>query len=159
VRHWWSASALAAVLLLAVWGCGGSDDGADAARSGSGTPAATAAGSVASDERQIREVADRFYDAYVAGDGRAACSLLSEAAERQVVEDPESAQAGSTCAARLAAAAAVITRFYGPDPEISLTDVKVTGDRATGVVHVAGQSEGASFVRENGEWRLGAEPG
>ena len=112
---------MAAVLLLAAWGCGGSDGGADTARPGSGTSAATGAGSVESDEGQIREVADRVYDAYVAGDG-----------------------------------AAVITRFYGPDPEISLTAVNVTGDRATGIVHVAGQSEGATFVRENGEWRLGA---
>ncbi len=137
VRHWSSALALASIVLLAAWGCGGDDNGA----------AIT-----------IRDVGDRFYAAYLAGDGATACALLSGAAERQVVEDPGTAKDGKTCAARLAAAAKVIARYYGPDPKVSLSQVTVSGDRATGVITIAGQSQDVTFAREDGEWKLGPDP-
>ena len=161
MRSGFTAVALATIVLLAAWGCGG-DDAPDAARSGTGTAAATAPGSVSSgagdDESRVRDVGDRFYAAYLAGDGATACSLLSDAAERQVVEDPDTAEAGTTCAAKLSAAAKVITRYYGRDPAITLTEVAVSGDRATGVITVAGQSQDVAFERENGQWKLGPDP-
>ena len=101
---------------------------------------------------------DRFYAAYLAGDGATACALLSEAAERQVVEDPGTAKDGDTCAAKLAAAAKVIAQYYGPDPKVSLSQVAVSGDRATGVIIIAGQSQDVTFEREDGEWKLGPDP-
>ena len=100
---------------------------------------------------------DRFYAAYLAGDGATACGLLSDAAERQVVEDPDTAGDGNTCAAKLAAAARVIARYYGPDPKVSLSRVTVSGDRATGVIIIAGQSQDVTFEREDGEWKLGPD--
>jgi hypothetical protein len=113
--------------------------------------AAGAPGAVASvpgdDEGRIRDVGDRFYEAYLAGDGATACSLLSAAAEQQVVEDPDTAEAGTTCAAKLTAAAKVIAQYYGPDPKVSLAEVAV-----------GGQSQSVVFERENGEWKLGPEP-
>jgi hypothetical protein len=159
VRPWLSALALAAVVLLAAWGCGGDGDGAAAPRSATGAPAAAAPSSrAADDEGQIQDVGDRFYAAYLAGDGAAACALLSEAAERQVVDDPDTAQDGTTCAARLAAAAKVITQYYGSKPKVSLTRVTVSGDHAAGVIVIAGQSQDVTFERENGAWRLGPDP-
>ena len=162
MRHWSTALALASIVLLAAWGCGGDDDDAVTAGSGSGAPAATAPGSAApaaaGDEARIQDVGDRFYAAYLAGDGATACALLSEAAERQVVEDPDTATDGDTCAAKLAAAAKVIARYYGPDPKVSLTKVAVSGDRATGVIIIAGQSQDVTFEREDGGWRLGPDP-
>jgi hypothetical protein len=151
VRHWLSAPALAAIVLLGAWGCGGDDVGAATA------PAAVAS-APAGDEGQIRDVGDRFYAAYLAGDGATACSLLSAAAERQVMEDPDTAPDGTTCEEKLTAAARVIAQYYGPDPKVSLTEVAVSGDRATGVIAIAGQSQSVVFERENGEWKLGPEP-
>ena len=163
MRHWSSALALASIVLLAAWGCGGDDDGAAVTTgSGSGAPAATAPGPVspaaADDEGRIQDVGDRFYAAYLAGDGATACALLSDAAELQVVEDPDTAGDGNTCAAQLAAAAKVIAQYYGPDPKVSLSQVAVSGDRATGVIIIAGQSQDVTFEREDGEWKLGPDP-
>jgi hypothetical protein len=163
VRHWSTALALATIVLLAAWGCGGDDDGAAVTTgSGSGAPAATAPGPVSPaagyDEGRIKDVGDRFYAAYLAGDGATACALLSEAAERQVVQDPATAKDGNTCAAKLAAAAKVIGQYYGPDPKVSLSQVAVRGDHATGVIVIAGQSQDVTFEREDGGWKLGPDP-
>jgi hypothetical protein len=162
MRRGLSALALGAIVLLAAWGCDGGDDAADTAGAGPGAPAATAPGPASSgardDEGRIQDVGDRFYAAYLAGDGATACALLSEAAERQVVDDPDTAQDGTTCAAKLAAAAKVITQYYGPDPKVSLTRVTVSGDHATGVIVIAGQSQDVTFEREKGGWRLGPDP-
>jgi SmpA / OmlA family len=163
VACWMRALAVATIVLLAAWGCGGDDQGAEMARSGSeattgARPDPVPTSDPREDERQIRQLTDRFYDAFLAGDGETACSLLSEAGERQVVEDPDNAGYGGSCAAKLAAGAAIIKGFYGPDPEISLTEVKVTGDRATGTSIFAGEAQGVTFEREDGEWKFGPEP-
>lgn len=155
MRHRLTGLTVAVIVLLAAWGCGGSDDVAGTVGPGSGTPAATAP----TDEVQINDVADRFYGAYVGGDGAAACALLSAAARRQVVEDPDTAGDGTTCDARLTAAAKVIAQYYGPDPEVSLAQVTVSGDRATGVITIGGRSQSVAFEREDGGWKLGPEPG
>jgi hypothetical protein len=163
MRHLLRAPALGAIVLLAAWGCGGGDDAADTARAGSDTTAATAPGPASSGARgdagRIQDVGDRFYAAYLAGDGATACALLSASAERQVVADPGTAQGGTTCAAKLSAAAKVIAQYYGPAPTVSLTKIAVSGDRATGVILIAGRSQDVTFERENGRWRLGPDPG
>jgi hypothetical protein len=74
------------------------------------------------------------------------------------MEDPDNAGYGSTCPAKLDAGAAIIKSFYGPDPEISLTKVDVIGDRATGTSIFAGEAQGVTFEREDGEWKFGPEP-
>ena len=71
---------------------------------------------------------------------------------------PATAKDGDTCAAKLAAAAKVIAQYYGPDPKVSLSQVAVSGDRATGVIIIAGQSQDVTFEREDGEWKLGPDP-
>jgi hypothetical protein len=154
MRHGLRVLALAAIVLLAAWGCGGSDDVAGTAGSRSGASAATGP----PDEAQINDVGDRFYAAYLAGAGATACALLSEAAERQVVEDPDTAQEGTTCAAKLSAAAKVIVQYYGSAPKVSLTKITVSGDRARGVIAIAGQSQDVTFERENRQWKLGPDP-
>ena len=86
---------------VAAWGCGGDDQEAEMARPGSevtngARPDPVPTSDPREDERQIRQLTDRFYDAFLDGDGETACSLLSEAAERQVVEDPDNAGYGRT---------------------------------------------------------------
>jgi hypothetical protein len=160
MRHLFRALALGAIVLLAAWGCGGGDDAAGTAGAGSDTTAATATGPVSSgarDEGRIQDVGDRFYAAYLSGAGATACALLSSAAERQVVKDPGTAGDGTTCAAKLSAAAKVIARYYGPHPKVSLTKITVSGDRATGVILIAGRSQHVAFERDNGEWKLGPD--
>jgi hypothetical protein len=162
MKHLFRALALGAIVLLAAWGCGGGDDAAGTARTGSDTTAATAPGRASSgardDEGRIQDVGDRFYAAYVTGHGATACALLSAAAKRQVVEDPHTARDGATCAAKLSAAAKVIVQYYGSAPKVSLTKITVSGDGATGVILIAGQSQDVTFERENGEWKLGPDP-
>lgn len=155
------ALAVATIVLVAAWGCGGDDQETEMARSGSevttgARPDPVPTSDPREDERQIRQLTDRFYDAFLDGDGETTCSLLSQAAARQVMEDPDNAGYGSTCAAKLAAGAAIIKGFYGPDPEISLTEVRVTGDRATGTSIFAGEAQGVTFEREGGEWKFRA---
>ena len=161
MRHLFRALALGAIVLLAAWGCGGGDSAADTARAGSDTTATApgpASSSARDDEGRIQDVGDRFYAAYLAGRGATACALLSAAAERQVVEDPATAKDGTTCAAKLSAAAKVIARYYGPAPKVTLSKITVSGDRATGVILIAGRSQNVAFERDNGEWKLGPDP-
>jgi hypothetical protein len=154
--------ALGAIVLLAVWGCGGGDNAAATARAGSDTTTATAPGPASpgagDDEGRVKAVGDRFYAAYLAGHGATACALLSAAAERQVAEDPHTARDGTTCAAKLSAAAKVIAKYYGSAPKVSLTRITVSGDRATGVIVIAGRSQDVTFEREKGGWKLGPDP-
>ncbi len=159
MRRCLGGTAIVVSVALAVWGCGGGDGAdADGGASGGGTsPGATAAPDPRQDEREIRRVADEFYEAFLKLDGDAACSLLSEAAAQQLVEDPDNEEYGDTCPEILAGGAAVITAFYGEDPEIRITDIEVTGDRATATSSFAGEQEQLTFEREGGEWKVGPE--
>jgi hypothetical protein len=131
-----------AVAVIALAGCGSSDDGSPA------TPKASAktAPAVTVSERGILATVDALQTASRKGDGRAVCLDLFTP---QLVKSVE-ATAKRSCAKE------VRKRMFAPDAEISVgRDIKVTGDRGTAVVREQnGNVSKLSLVRQSAEWRI-----
>jgi hypothetical protein len=128
----------AAAALVALAGCGGSDESSEP------TPQPTPA--VQADHRGILATIDRLQAAGRSGDGDAICG---EVFTRRLAGSVAGA-AGRPCAAE------VRRTLSSPDLAISLErDVQVTGTRATAVIREQnGDVSALTLVREDDGWRV-----
>ena len=131
------ASRVTLVAVLALAGCGGSDDE---------PPSAQERSTVSGDQRNVLATVDALQSASRDGDGKRVCDDLFSRALVQSVE----AAAGQSCARE------VRERLFSPDAAISVgRDIKVAGSRGTAVVHEQnGNVSKLSFVKQNARWRI-----
>lgn len=129
----------------------------------SATPLLVACGERSADD-EITKVTKQFAADAEDKDWKSVCDAMSADAEAEVVAVAETL-GGGDCAA-------VIARLYALDdhPEmlptsggegVTVSDVKVSGDRATAKVEPAfpGDNPRVHYVRENGAWKLDADLG
>ena len=139
-----------AAAAFALSGCGGGDaekGGSESA--GSGSQSAPAANP--DDVAAINAANDGAYTALKAADGAAFCALLSEESIKVLVAgNREKGTAEAKCA-KVATKIAKSAQPGAIKPQ-KLTDIRVTGDTATGVA--AGRR--TTFERVSGRWLIGA---
>jgi ketosteroid isomerase-like protein len=137
-----------AVTAVGLPACGGDDGG----------------GGGGDDAAEIRTLFSDFWTAFKAADGEKVCSLMTEEAQKEAVEDAEAleVEGDPTCPNVMKEFAAFAGLIEG---EPKLEDVQVDGDRATGTSVSKSAQEGGGTEREpqafekvDGEWKLGPSP-
>lgn len=141
-------------------GCEGGVSQPDRAATSVGTsvqqrPASGSAPQAPDDESQIRDVANRYYSAFWAGNGETACSLLSSSSKQSVLAQAGATGIGDTCAEGIAAVAKINKAAGKTRPTTELTQLEISGVRARATLLENGQPIGVTFERENGDWRIG----
>jgi len=136
-------AALAAALAgLALGGCGGGD------------------GKKVSDPDAVRAAVSGFAKAFGAGDGKAACDLMTAEARAAFVKRVQSLIATTDCAKAIATvhdeAGAEVNLAFS---DATVTNVRVTGSSATATLTASGHSATAKLAREGGSWKLTGVPG
>ncbi len=131
-------SALAVGFLLAVTGCGGSDDRRD--------------------REEVKQVLTVSMNAAHAGDQAKACSLYTPAYVREVMKEHEGLKLmGDTCEEVVRALNGVLKQLT-PDPNPRVTDVRVFGDKATARMeietHFGPAATKVFAAREDGNWKI-----
>ena len=138
VRRMRTTTALAAVLALAVPGCGGSGGGQ-------------------SDEDQIKATLDDYYTAFANGDAESACADLVSAVQQKLAK----ASGTEDCPGAIAKARTRpdIRRYTDRFKDAKVVSVKVAGDRAVAKVHAIGVTQPIPLRREGKEWKIDANLG
>ena len=108
-------------------------------------------------EDQITQVLDRYATAFVAGDGETLCDLMTEAGQAQVVAEGRSY--GTGCVEIATAGSRMVAASLGDDITHQISNIEVTGDRATAQVDFEGsegdRSESRRLERIDGSWMVG----
>jgi hypothetical protein len=136
----------AVVAGLALAGCGGG--------SGAG------AGGQVSDPAAVHTAVAAFTKAFGAGDGKAACTLMTPAAQAAFLKRVKSLTPVKDCAEAIAA----VHGEAGAQVNIAFADatvgnVKVTGGSATATLTASGHSAVAKLAKQGGAWKLTGVPG
>jgi hypothetical protein len=136
-----AASALVAVLLLA--GCGGGEEG-------DGAP----------DPERVESAVTDYAHAFGAGDGDAACALLTPEARDEFTTRVASLVGTRDCAAAVEKLQAVAgPNITGPFAEATVEGVEVDGDSARARLLAGAASEEVTLERRDGDWLLTKAPG
>jgi hypothetical protein len=117
-------------------------------------------GGKVSDSEAVRAAVGDFSKALGAGEGKAACELLTSEARAEFVKRAASLAGTRDCAAAIgkihdAAGAEVNTAFSAA----TVADVKVRGDTATATLTASGHRAPVSLAKQDGKWRLTSVPG
>jgi hypothetical protein len=105
--------------------------------------------SSSSDEDQIKQTTKDLVSAMKSEDWSGACDTMSKAAQDQLKEVGAQINA-KDCADTLKKAAAAGANKDLDKLETSITDIKITGNKAT----AKNGSDSANFVKEGGEWKV-----
>jgi hypothetical protein len=101
-----------------------------------------------------------FVKAFGAGDGKTACTLMSQEAQAAFVQQVGGPLRTNDCASAVAAAHGEAAAELNLDfSGASVTKVKVNGDSATAVVTAHGRSLPANLSKAGGSWKLTGVPG
>jgi hypothetical protein len=134
------AASVAAVVALAVTGCGGDD----------GSPGGG----------EVDEVVADYAQAFGGGDGDRACELLTEEAREAFVKRVSSVVGTTDCAEAMTKLQSFAgPSITGPFEDATVENVQVDGDRATADLVADGHSEEVTLENVDGEWLLTRAPG
>ncbi|MEA2430548.1 MAG: hypothetical protein QOI19_1021 [Thermoleophilaceae bacterium] len=136
----------AAVVALALSGCGGGSGGGG--------------GGGVSDPAAVRTAASEFSKAFGAGDGKAACALMTPDAQAAFLKRVKLLTPVKDCPEAVAA----VHGEAGAQLNISFSDatvsnVKVAGDSATATLTASGHSAVAKLSKQGSAWKLTGVPG
>ena len=135
-----ASSALLVLVLVAGCGGGGGDKG--------------------SDQQQATSAVTDWAHAFGKGDGPRACELLTPGARDAFVARISSLVGTRDCADAIAklpsVAGAAVT---GPFQTATVSQVKVTGDKATARLNAGGHSAPVTLTKQDGDWLLTHVPG
>jgi hypothetical protein len=136
-----AASALLAVGVLALMGCGGGDDKPPG-------------------EKEAGAAVTAYAHAFGSGDGDKACALLTPDARAAFVKRVSSLVGTTDCAEAMAK----LQTFAGPNvtgpfEDATVSDVKVDGDKATASLVAGGHTEEVTLELQSGDWLLTKAPG
>ena len=124
--------------VLAVAGCGGSDD--------------------ARDRDEIEQVLTESMNAAHAGDRERACSSYTSAYVREALKENAGLKLERRTCAELVGALHVVLKQLTPDPKPSVSDVDLSGDAATARMEIDtafGLAASKIFVvRRDGTWKI-----
>ena len=141
----YSAALAVAAVAVALVGCGGGGGGSS---------------SSSSDENDVRASATNFVKAFGAGDGKAACALMTPEAQAAFVKQVGGPLHVNDCPAAVAAAHGEAAAELNLDfTGASVTKVQVSGDSATATVKAGARSLPAKLSKAGGAWKLTAVPG
>lgn len=120
------------------------------------TTTATTTSTSPADEAAIRTVVTAYVDAFVAGDGEAACALLAPSVQQEFLDAIGSSE---SCATAFSAVvdlqdASVLDRFRNA----SVGDIQVTGDIAVASLTAAGATVPVSLLRGPDGWTIANLP-
>jgi hypothetical protein len=139
-RH--RAALAAALVVLAIGGCGGGDKKAS------------------SDPAAVQSTVAEFSKAFGAGNGKQACELMTPGAQAAFVKRVQSVMGTKDCAKAIAAvhgeAGAEVNLAFS---DARVTGVNVSGGSATAVLTASGHSATAKLVKQGGAWKLTGVPG
>ena len=113
-----------------------------------------------SDRDEVASAVGAFSKALGAGNGSAACELLTTQAQAELVTRAASLAGTRDCAS-------VITKIHDAAGDevnaafssATVADVKVMGETATATLTASGHRAPVSLAKEDGEWRLQGVPG
>ena len=130
------AIALAAVLAVAVAGCGGTDD-----------------------KQEVRETVQAYLDSFVKGDAAKTCALMTEETRRTFVKGARSLTPTNDCAtATVAVRAAAGRKAIAALRDAKISDVKVHGRTASAKLKASSGESVATLTKEGGEWKVSSVP-
>jgi hypothetical protein len=108
----------------------------------------------------VRASVDSFVKAFGTGDGRAACALMTPAAQASFVQRVHDALGTPDCASSVAAAHGEAAAQLNLDFKgARVKSVKVNGKSATAVVSAGSRSLPAQLSQTGGHWLLTGVPG
>jgi hypothetical protein len=136
------AASAAAILVLAIAGCGGDD------------------GESAPDDEQVNSAVTDYARAFGGGDGERACELLTPEAREAFVKRVSSVVGTTDCGEAMTK----LQSFAGPNvtrpfEDATVENVRVDGDRATADLVADGHTEQVTLESVDGEWLLTKAPG
>ena len=112
-----------------------------------------------SDEDEIRSTLETYVEAFVAGDGKRACELMTEETRAEFVNKVSVLSRTGDCGrsvrvVRTLAGDATAKALQGAKIE----DVKVDGDSATATLVASGNRAPSKLAKVDGEWRISGVP-
>jgi ketosteroid isomerase-like protein len=133
----WPAAALAAAALLAVAGCGGQ-----------------------SEEEKARAALQDYVKAFVNGDGKRACELMTDDTRTVFVDRVAPITKTGDCARsaktlRTMAGDATADALRGT----KISDLQIKGDNATATLEARGSRTHTRLEKHHGQWQIASGPG
>jgi hypothetical protein len=122
--------------------------------------ALSAAGCGGNASSDVESTIHAYLDAFVKGDGSKACSLMTDATRKSFVKRVRPLYKTGDCGKaidkiRSQAGPAVIGALKG----VKVSDVKISGDRATARLNSGVNTSSTRLQKEGGSWRIAAAPG
>jgi hypothetical protein len=137
--------AVLSIAALAVGGCGGDDSGGGGGGGGGGSD----------DEAQIRDIVSNYATAIADRDGDKACSYLTDAARQQLESLAKTLDVDDCPAVMEKVTEDVSSDDRDKLADITITSVKVNGDRAVVQVEADGvKGDPSTLIKQGDDWKI-----